>query len=309
MATTWKKLGRIFDPNESLPDHERLVTHAANPTAIPVCEQVVRVLFNSRDEFNRSSVGFFDLNLKTLVVQNISQVPIFTWEDDTFYSAGISTGCILSDGGLYKLYFMGWNYSGADLHWRGDVGVVDINVTDSDVEVFSPELIIGESEIDPISVSYPWVYRKGDDLEMIYGSTICWVHESGEMIHCFNRATKSQDKVVLHGQEIPFIIGHAQAFSRPTGLVRDDGTVEMWFSYRGRLGVPYRIGKAVKRRPDANWVYDFHKHTVHPSEKGWDSEMICYPNVFEAGGEVFMLYNGNGYGQSGIGLAILENSQ
>jgi len=41
------------------------------------------------------------------------------------------------------------------------------------------------------------------------------------------------------------------------------------------------------------------------SEAGWDSEMICYPHVFEHNGEKHMLYNGNGYGKSGIGLAVL----
>jgi putative glycosyltransferase len=39
---------------------------------------------------------------------------------------------------------------------------------------------------------------------------------------------------------------------------------------------------------------------------GWDSEMIEYPFVFDHAGERYMLYNGNGYGKSGFGLAILN---
>ena len=42
------------------------------------------------------------------------------------------------------------------------------------------------------------------------------------------------------------------------------------------------------------------------SESGWDSEMVCYPYVFEYNDKLYMLYNGNGYGKTGIGLAILE---
>ena len=34
--------------------------------------------------------------------------------------------------------------------------------------------------------------------------------------------------------------------------------------------------------------------------------MICYPNVFDYNGNRYMLYNGNAYGKSGFGLAILE---
>ncbi len=34
--------------------------------------------------------------------------------------------------------------------------------------------------------------------------------------------------------------------------------------------------------------------------------MIEYPFVFDHAGERYMLYNGNGYGASGIGLAVWE---
>ena len=44
------------------------------------------------------------------------------------------------------------------------------------------------------------------------------------------------------------------------------------------------------------------------SAEGWDSEMICYPYVFEHRGRFFMLYNGNGYGKTGFGVAVLENN-
>ena len=42
------------------------------------------------------------------------------------------------------------------------------------------------------------------------------------------------------------------------------------------------------------------------SPNGWDSEMICYPYVFDHGRNRYMLYNGNGYGKTGFGLAVLE---
>ena len=44
------------------------------------------------------------------------------------------------------------------------------------------------------------------------------------------------------------------------------------------------------------------------SKTGWDSEMICYPYVFDRKGERYMLYNGNGYGKTGFGLAVLEGN-
>ena len=45
---------------------------------------------------------------------------------------------------------------------------------------------------------------------------------------------------------------------------------------------------------------------IDVSDSGWDSEMIEYPFVLRHQGHLYMLYNGNGYGQSGFGLAILD---
>ena len=48
---------------------------------------------------------------------------------------------------------------------------------------------------------------------------------------------------------------------------------------------------------------------VDISESGWDYEMICYPFVWEHKGEKYMLYNGNSYGKTGVGLAILAKQK
>lgn len=42
------------------------------------------------------------------------------------------------------------------------------------------------------------------------------------------------------------------------------------------------------------------------SLEGWDSEMIYYGHMFRYKDKLYMLYNGNGYGKTGIGLAVLE---
>jgi hypothetical protein len=44
---------------------------------------------------------------------------------------------------------------------------------------------------------------------------------------------------------------------------------------------------------------------IDVAESGWDSEMICYPNVFECDGQIYLLYNGNEFGKFGFGLAKL----
>jgi hypothetical protein len=38
----------------------------------------------------------------------------------------------------------------------------------------------------------------------------------------------------------------------------------------------------------------------------WESTMVEYPCVFDCSGRRYMLYNGNEYGRSGVGLAVLD---
>ena len=47
---------------------------------------------------------------------------------------------------------------------------------------------------------------------------------------------------------------------------------------------------------------------IDVSPSGWDSDMIEYPVVFDVAGRHYMLYNGNGFGRTGMGLAVLAES-
>ena len=55
-----------------------------------------------------------------------------------------------------------------------------------------------------------------------------------------------------------------------------------------------------------SWVRNDALAGIDVSAEGWDSEMVCYPSVFEHRRYLYMLYNGNGYGETGFGLAVLE---
>ena len=44
------------------------------------------------------------------------------------------------------------------------------------------------------------------------------------------------------------------------------------------------------------------------SNEGWDSIMMCYPYLYQHRGRKYLLYNGNGFGESGFGYAVLADS-
>ena len=73
----------------------------------------------------------------------------------------------------------------------------------------------------------------------------------------------------------------------------------MWYCSRGAA---YRIGYA-ESADGVKWERLDAQAGITVSESGWDSEMTAYPWVFSHKSTNYMLYNGNGYGRTGIGLA------
>jgi hypothetical protein len=175
------------------------------------------------------------------------------------------------------------------------------------VQIDSDEPFMNTDFTDPVSLSYPWVLRGRDGFyRMWYGSTVTWDTGNGEMLHVVNHAISADGhKWQRRGLSVPYKLGQAQAFSRPTVIGDASGEYHMWFSYRSGWGQKYRIGYASSQDCE-RWDLRIDQAGIDVSLSGWDSEMIEYPFVFDHKSERFLLYNGNGYGHTGFGLATLE---
>jgi hypothetical protein len=94
-------------------------------------------------------------------------------------------------------------------------------------------------------------------------------------------------------------------------VLKEGNIYKMWYSYRGIFNYrtnknsSYRIGYA-ESKDGIKWVRKDHLASIGLSKTGWDSEMIAYPHVFKNNGRKHMLYNGNGFGKSGFGYAIMK---
>ncbi|WP_028101446.1 hypothetical protein [Pseudoduganella violaceinigra] len=307
MNQSWEKLGRIYVP-ETAGRHPKLRSHAANPLPVHLEGDVYRVFFSGRDEQNRSSVGAVDIDILQRKVVQEHALPFFEHgPEGSFFADGVSIGnCYDVDGERYML-FMGWQ-TPAGGHWRGDIGRLRVK-PDLTLELASPKPFMASNAIDPVSLSYPWVQaRPQGGFDMWYGSTLAWDAGNGEMLHIIQHADSLDgERWNRNGLAVPYALGKAQAFSRPTVAMDANGTYQMWFSYRSGTGETYRIGYASSSDGKA-WQLGLSKAGIAVSPDGWDAEMIEYPFVFDHAGQRYMLYNGNGFGKTGFGLAVLQNA-
>ena len=298
----WKKLGLLYIP---INVHPKLRSHAANPLPVHLHGDVYRVYYSGRDTENRSSVGYVELDIGTQEILKECDAPAFSHgAPGSFYEHGVSIGTVYrAANGQQLMLFMGWQCL-PDAHWRGDIGALILQ-DDGTLMLSSESPLMGAQVEDPISLSYPAVWQAAGRYHMLYGSTVTWDAGNGEMLHVLKHA-QSQQGVEWErtGHMVPYVLGVAQAFSRPS-VLQDDYGFHAWFSYRSGTGEPYRIGYAISE-DGINWTLALDETGITVSEQGWDSEMICYPAVFEHCGQRTMLYNGNSYGKTGFGLAVWE---
>ncbi|MBI2841617.1 MAG: hypothetical protein HYX75_25145 [Acidobacteria bacterium] len=300
----WRKLGLLYCLE---PIHPKLYSHAANPLPLLIEGDLFRVFYSGRDMHSRSSVGFVDVDLAKREVVSSCKIPVFEHgPEGSFYSHGVSLGNSYEAGGQRYVLFMGWQCP-PDAHWRGEIGQLVID-PDLSLRLDGDKPLMPVNDIDQLSLSYPWVIREEQGgFRMWYGSTVTWDAGNGEMLHVINHAVSEDGHHWRReGLAVPYGIGVAQAFSRPSVIAGRDGAHHMWFSYRRGTGTKYRIGYAHSRSREA-WDLRLQEAGIDVSPSGWDSEMIEYPFVFDHKGERYMLYNGNGYGKTGFGLAVLES--
>lgn len=301
----WKKLGHIYAP-ASEEQHPKLLSHAANPLPVHLTGDIYRIYFSGRDQHNRSSVGAVDFDIiQRKIIKNYRDPFFEHGPEGSFYADGVSIGNCYVVNGIRYMLFMGWQAPHGG-QWRGDIGRLVVN-QDLMLQLDENSPFIGSDDTDPISLSYPWVLANEDGgYRMWYGSTRAWDAGNGEMLHVINTASSiNGNHWHREGLAVPYELGLAQAFSRPTVAKNAQDKYEMWFSYRSGAGEKYRIGYAHSIDGE-KWELDLKATGITVSPDGWDSEMIEYPYVFDHAGQRYMLYNGNGYGKTGFGLAILE---
>lgn len=297
----WRKLNRIFRPAGDL-DWAR--SHAANPVPEHLEGDTFRIYFSARDERNRSSIGYVTVDLAAdgRVLEVPSEPVLRPGDLGMFDDCGASIGCIVPVNGARYLYYMGWNLT-VTVPWKNAIGLAISESVDGPFKRFSRFPIVPLDEIDPYTISYPWVMKDGDRFRMWYGSNLRWGPEKKDMLHVIKYAESADaiewqkfDQVVIDSESPA-----ENAICKPC-VVKDTDCYRMWFCSRGEK---YRIQHATSAE-GINWTRLGQDKRIDVSSRGWDSDMIEYPCVFDHAGRRFMLYAGNDFGATGFGLAVLE---
>ncbi|MHB8658454.1 MAG: glycoside hydrolase family protein [Solirubrobacteraceae bacterium] len=224
-----------------------------------------------------------------------------------FDDSGVTMSCLVSTAERDYLYFTGWT-RGVTVPFYFYVGLATREADAEDFVRVSEAPILERDPIDPYLTASPWVIREGTKWRMWYVSGLGWTQVDGQPQHRYHiRYAESADGVAWCREghvAVDLQDDSEYAISRPC-VVHDGDLYRMWFSARGER---YLLGYA-ESRDGLTWSRDDSRAALAPSGSGWDSEMTAYPCVFEQGEDTYLLYNGNGYGRSGLGYATRKSER
>lgn len=298
----FRRLGRLFEPPGGVPF---VKTHAALPVADEAGPHH-RIYWSGRDEKGRARVAFFETDLsRPGLVLRVSERPVLDLGPlGAFDDSGVTTSCLVNHGGRKYLYYTGWSL-GVTVPFYLFAGLA---VSDDEGQTFrrvSTAPILPRTDADPFLTASPWVLVEGGVWRMWYVSGSRWEQTSSGPRHHYDiRYAESGDGRLWHPTGrvcVTYAREDEHAFARPC-VVKDGSLYRMWFSVRGEH---YRLGYA-ESKDGLHWERLDPLAGLEPAASGFDSEMLCYPCVFDHAGKRFLLYNGNDYGRTGIGLAVLD---
>ena len=303
MSEKWVKLGRVFCAESNF---DWMQSHASVPIAEHIGGNHFKIYFSTRDSQNRSYTGYVTIDItRPNEILEVSPHPILRpGALGEFDDSGTMATWLTPTAGARYLYYIGWNL-GVTVPFRNSIGLALSSNGAPFLRLF-PGPIVDRTAKEPHFCASCCVLREDGLWRMWYLSCTGWQLRQGRPEHRYhikyaeslNGIDWRRDGVIA----IDFKDDDEYAVSRPS-VIRDEDRWRMWYSYRGAA---YRIGYA-ESLDGIRWRRVDESVGIDVSSSGWDSDMIEYPFVFDHAGRRYMLYNGNGYGKTGFGLAVMDD--
>lgn len=306
MTKGWKKTGLIFN------DMSRVITgydYASLPTPFFLENDIFRVYFSSRDKNNISSIFFLDLLLErdSFRILRIEAQPVLKpGKPGLFDDCGVTPSCVTKIKDSYYLYYTGWNKQ-VTIPFQTYCGVAKLSDDLESAEKLFLTPIMDRSNEEPFSVGACFVSFCQEKNRHLMWYESCTGYEEISSSHNFNFSinfASSSDGFNWNRENIKCLEPQREEniVARPF-VLHEDNLYKMWFCNKahGQYSISYAEsldGQFWSRRDNCLGL--------NVSHSGWDSDQVCYPYIFKHRDKKYMLYNGNGYGKTGFGLAVLE---
>lgn len=298
----WEKRGRIFSPRGQ---YDWVQTHGMLPVADNIGDDLFRIYFSGRDVSNRSRIGYIEIDINDPgTILYLSEVPVLDLGKlGCFDDNGVTPTWMVTHDNKKFLYYFGWN-KGSSVR-AAEVSGLSISTDGGKTfERYSEAPIIDRTNMEPYTILViSCVVIEDGVWRMWYDSADEWTNK--ELPKYNIKYAESLDGIHWKREgivSVDYIYPGESRVSRAS-VTKENGLYKMWYCYAIESG-GYKMGYA-ESDDGLRFYRRDHDVGIEVSPTGWDSEMVCYPYVFQHREQTYMLYCGNGYGKTGFGYATL----
>ena len=307
MKTTkynWIKKGLIIEPKTVKKDW--MITHGMDPTVDHLHDDIFRIYFCGRNNRNISLIGYADIDITNpdKIIRAAKNPILYPGKLGCFDDNGVTASWIVNYNNKKYLYYIGWKPR-STTRFGLMTGLAISSDNGKTFKRISQAPILQLTNKEPFSIlTAPCVLKEKTKWKMWYVSCTGWINPDLPVYNIKYAESKDGIRWKQDGHVcIDFKSKNETALARPCVLY-EQGIYKMWYSYKTKT-TTYRMGYA-ESSDGIKWKRLDNQVGINISKSGWDSEMIEYPYVFNHKGKKYMVYNGNGYGTNGIGLAVLK---
>jgi hypothetical protein len=309
----WIKKGLIYYPGGKYKFDKK--HYASVPTVYKLSQDILRVYFASRDVNNNSNISFIEVasdDLKKILYIHDKAV-LEPGKRGMFDDCGVMPSHVINVKNEVWMYYLGWNVRNT-IPYHNSIGLAISKDGGITFEKFSEGPLFDRNYLEPFYSAVPFILRENGIWKMWYLSNTKWVEFNGKAEPYYHIKYAESKNGIDWKREGKVAIDFKD--SNECGIVRacvlkDNSIYKMWYShrslqnYRTDRNNSYRIGYAESLN-GIDWIRKDEEVGIDVSKNGWDNEMIEYPFVFDHKKNRYMIYNGNTFGKTGFGYAILE---
>jgi hypothetical protein len=278
------------------------------PTPLRISDDIIRIYVAHLNAHSVGRVGYVDVAVSdpTRPLALAKDPVLNVGEPGTFDDNGVVPSCAIPVEGRLRMY-----YSGFQLQTKIPYTIFSSLATSDDQgrsfrrAARAPLLDRTDDELHFRAA--PFVLQDGGKWRMWYIGGGGWTDDGhGKLIPLYSlRHTESGDGTRWRNSSVECLVPQEPeevGFGRPF-IVRGGVGYRMWYSVRKKSG--YSLGYA-ESADGLRWTRKDGEVGIGRSSDGWDSEMICYAAVLPLKEKLIMFYNGNGYGRTGVGVALAD---
>jgi hypothetical protein len=226
-----------------------------------------------------------------------------------FDDSGVSPLSVLRRGdGRVSLYYMGWQRT-TRVPYLLFTGLAHSDDDGLTFRRHAPVPVLDRTESEPVLRTGAFVLPlDGGGFRAWYSAGNGWIESDGRRRPAYGlRYAESPDGVSWPAEGavcLEPVAPDEYGLARPFVLDHGD-RLSMWFSVRSHSR-GYRLGYA-ESLDGVAWERRDDDAGIDVSEEGWDSEMIHSGWVQRTRHGTYLFYNGNNYGETGFGVAVLRS--